>query len=64
VGSFWISVLAEFLASLPVFIFGLVVSHRKLARHINRVTSEQTGDIRAITDEQTTELEQGRGRRA
>lgn len=66
-GSFWLSVLAEILASVPVFGAGLWVSHRALRRHVDAktdqqtaviedLTGEQTTVIRGITDEQTAEL--------
>lgn len=62
-GSFWVSVLAEALASVPVFVAGLAISHRRLRRHVDAVTRRQTGDFRTITDEQTTELERRRAGR-
>jgi hypothetical protein len=57
---FWGNVLAEALGSVPVFAVGLYLSHRGLKRHLTRVTRKQTGDIRVITDEQTSELERRR----
>jgi len=53
---FWLSVLAEALASLPVFLTGLWVSHRKLRRHVDTVTRTQTGRVRQMTDDQTERL--------
>jgi hypothetical protein len=69
--SFWLQVLAEALASLPVFVIGLWFSHRRLRRHVDNVTRAQTWDIKditrqqtgvieGITDEQTAQLESGR----
>jgi hypothetical protein len=58
---FWTQVLAEVLASCPVFLAGLWVSHRKLKTHVDRKTDQQTGDIKTITDQQTAELERLRG---
>lgn len=53
---FWLQVLAEALASLPVFLIGLWFSHRKLRQHVDTVTKRQTGDFESITAEQTDEL--------
>ena len=59
---FWLQVLAEALASLPVFLIGLWFSHRKLRQHVDRVTAVQTEDIAGITADQTEELERRAGR--
>lgn len=64
---FWLQVLAAVIASAPVFLAGLWVSHRSLRAHVDRktdaqtgaiaeLTAEQTGVIKEITAEQTSEL--------
>lgn len=57
---FWLQVLAEALASLPVFLVGLWISHRKLREHVDKVTRTQTGDFEEITAAQTAQLESSR----
>lgn len=51
------SVLAEFLASVPVFGAGLWLSHRKLRQHVDAKTDQQTVVIQSITDQQTGQFE-------
>jgi len=45
------------IVSWPVFIAGLVIGHRKAARHVENVTGRQTDDIRKMTEEQTRTLQ-------
>jgi hypothetical protein len=44
------------IVSWPVFVIGLVASHRRAVRRLDQVTSRQTGELRQITDDQTGEL--------
>jgi len=53
---FWLQVLGESLASLPVFVIGLFISHRSLRRHVTKLTHAQTGRVREMTEEQTAQL--------
>jgi hypothetical protein len=50
------SVIAGALVSWPVFIAGLVVSHRRTREHVDRVTARQTEQIAELTDAQTSEI--------
>lgn len=53
------------IVSWPVFVAGLVVSHRKTRQHVDRVTAVQTEKFETLTAEQTWQLEHAdRGGRA
>lgn len=47
------------IVSWPVFIAGLWIGHRKARQHVDRVTRQQTFDVKKITDAQTQNLLKG-----
>lgn len=45
--------------SWPVFIAGLITSNRRIRRHVNDVTGQQTAAIEEITRKQTEQIKSG-----
>ena len=54
--SAWQDVIVGIVINWPVFIGGLVASHRRTARKLDQVTGTQTGQIKTIADEQTGDI--------